>query len=316
MIAQDSFIGIDVSKHRFDLHVHPAGAAFSVANETQAVAALVRQLRRAQPRAIALEASGGYEKALAKRLGAAGLKVYVLDPAQVRAFARAMKTRAKTDRIDAAMIARYLEASVARLVPYQPDPTAEKLAALLAYRRKLVAEMASLKGYLDTLEVAAVRRMVEASITTLKANVAELNRSIRQTLAATPAMAARDKRLSAVPGVGPVLAATLIAELPELGRIGPKRIASLVGVAPHARQSGKRDWRGKCSGGRRQIRDVLYMATLSAIAAKAPHLEPFYRRLRQNGKPHKPAITAAMRKFMTILNAIVRDDAPFKTANP
>lgn len=307
MIQHRNFVGIDVSKNRFDVYLHPSSEALAVANEEHALAALVRRLRQLKPVAIGLEASGGYEKALAGRLHAAGFAVYVVGPAQVRAFARAMKRHAKTDPIDAAMIARYLEAALDRLVAYAPDPQCEGLRELIAHRRRLVAERSALKGQLDTISEPTVRHMIAERLAGLALDILALDRAIRRTVTSDEVMNRRFVLLGKVTGVGPVLASTLIADLPELGRISAKRIASLVGVAPHARQSGRSDRRGRCIGGRRQVRDVLYMAALSAIKAKAPLLEPFYRRLRQNGKTFKIAITAVMRKFITILNAIVRD---------
>ncbi|MGH6753949.1 MAG: IS110 family transposase [Bradyrhizobium sp.] len=316
MIPDRVFVGIDVSKNRFDVHFHPGGERLAVPNEAAAVAALARRLRSMRPVAIGLEASGGYERGLARRLHAAGLAVYVLAPAAVRHFARALRRPAKTDPIDAAMIARYLELAVDELSPYAPDPRIERLDALVTHRRRLAGEASTLRGQMDTIDEPTVCRMIKARLATLRMGMLTLDKAIRQTIAECPAMTALFKTLVAVKGVGPVLAATLIAGLPELGRIGAKAVASLVGVAPHARQSGATDRHGRCSGGRAPIRAVLYMAVLSAIKAKAPHIEPFYQRLRQNGKPFKLAITAAMRKFITILNAIVRDAASFQIQAP
>lgn len=307
MIHDRMFVGIDVSKNRFDVHWRPSGERLTVANEAAAMGALVRRLVSMQPVAIGLEASGGYERALAKRLHAAGLAVYVLAPAAVRHFARALRRPAKTDPIDAAMIAHYLELALDDLPPYAPDPRIERLDALVTHRRRLAEEMSTLKGQLDTIDEPTVCRMIKARLATLRTGMLTLEKVIGQTIAECPALSALFKTLVAVKGVGPVLAATLIAELPELGHIGARAVASLVGVAPHARQSGTTNRHGQCSGGRAQIRAVLYMAVLSAIKAKAPQIEPFYQRLRQSGKPFKLAITAAMRKFITILNAIVRD---------
>lgn len=307
MIHPPMFVGIDVAKQRFDVHLHPSGERLTVANEAAAVTELVRRLKRLKPVAIGLEASGGYERVLAKRLHAAGLKVYVVAPAAVRHFARAMKRPAKTDPIDAAMIARYLELTWEGLPAYAPDSRIEKLDALVTHRRRLAGELSMLKGQLDTIDEPTVCRMIRQRMASLRMGMLTLEKLIGQTIAQCPALHERFRMLIAVKGVGPILAATLIAELPELGRIGAKQVASLVGVAPHARQSGATDRHGQCRGGRAQIRAVLYMAVLSAIKAKAPQIEPFYQRLRQAGKPAKLAMTAAMRKLITILNAIVRD---------
>ncbi len=312
MIHERMFVGIDVSKARFDVRLHLSGERLTALNEPAAVKSLVRRLKQLKPLAIGLEASGGYERALAKRLSAAGLKVYVVAPAAVRHFARAMKRAAKTDPIDAAMIARYLELTWEGLPTYAPDPRVEKLDALVTHRRRMAAELSMLKGQLDTIDEPTVCRMIRQRMASLRMGMLTLEKLIRQRVAESADLNARFETLTAVKGVGPILAATLIAELPELGRISAKAVASLVGVAPHARQSGATDRHGQCSGGRSQIRAVLYMAVLSAIKAKAPQIAPFYQRLREAGKPAKLAMTAAMRKLITILNAIVRDAEALK----
>ena len=312
MITELQYVGIDVSKLRLDVHVHPPGEAFSSGNCRTGLLTLIAQLRHRNIAAVGLEASGGYEREAANLLVQAGFTVHILDPAQVRAFARSMKTRAKTDPIDAAMIARYVAAAHDVLIVHRPDAGLESVAVLNMYRRKLVEERNGLRSLLETMTEPMVRRSLDRRMTVIGRELLVLEREIKTRLAASPSLAARSCLLRAVPGVGPVLTATLIAELPELGHIGAKRIASLAGVAPHARQSGQTDRGGKCSGGRKPVRDVLYMATLSAIKAKMPHLEPFYSRLRKAGKPFKKALVAAMRKFLTIINAIVRDNAAFK----
>jgi len=311
------FVGIDVSKACLDVHCHPDGAVFSVPNDA---AGHLELLRRVNGRAdagtlrIGLEASGGYEKAVAHCLAKAGVTVHVLDPAQVRAFARALRRRAKTDAIDAAMISRCTEAALKELHPHVPEIEREELAQLASYRRKLVAERSALKGYLDTITAASVRGMVQRQLASLALRIAALDKAIAAAIKTNDALARQADLMRSAPGVGPVLAATLIAELPELGTLDRRKIASLVGVAPHSRQSGTMDRGGRCSGGRRQVRNVLYMAALSAIKAKAPALTPFYQRMRKAGKPFKPAMVATMRKMITILNAMMRDQKPFATA--
>jgi transposase len=308
MLAQVQFVGIDVSKDRLDVHLHPAGEAFSVGNGSAGLKSLGRRLYKLQIAAIGLEASGGYEKQAADHLVAAGFRVHVLEPSQVRALARAMKKRAKTDAIDAAMIARYLALAGDGLAPHQPDPARERIKDLEHYRRMLQEEDKALKSLLDTVREATVRRLIARRRASILAEIKTLAAAIRSEIAADPALARLAARLMGVAGVGPVFTATLIANLRELGRISAKKLASLVGVAPHARQSGKSTLSGKCGGGRKPVRDVAYMATLSAIKARTPHLYPFYKRLREAGKPFKVALVATIRKFLTILNAIVRDD--------
>lgn len=312
MIQETTFVGIDVAKARLDVFIGASGRSVAVDNTPKAIAGLIRHVRHLQashgPVRVGLEASGGYERALITRLHAAGLTVYLLDPAQVRAFARAMKQHAKTDRIDAIMIAGYLQAAIGRLTPLSPDPARRRLAQLLAHRRRLVTEAATTKGQIDLIDEPVVRRMMAARLRSLAQAILVLDKTIRQRIAESATLARKAALLTRVKGVGPVLTATLLADLPELGTITAKAAAALVGVAPHARQSGTRNRPGRCSGGRKQVRDVLYMAALSAIKANDRDLDPFYRRLRHAGKPFKVAIIAAMRKLITKLNAILRDD--------
>jgi transposase len=310
MTQERVFVGIDVAKARLDVHLHPAGEAFSVSNDKAGMRALRKHLGK-RDAAVALEASGGYEKAAARHLMKAGFAVYVLGPAQVRAFARGLKRHAKTDLLDAAMIARCLAATIEDAIAYHPDPLAERLAELVGFRSKLVAESAALKGYRDTIEEPIVQRMVDRRLAGLKLGVARLDKEIAALIAGSKRLIDRFRLLVAVPGVGPVLASTLLALLPELGRISAKAVAALVGVAPFNRQSGRRERGGRCRGGRSHIRKVLYMATISAIRASNPRIAPFYEHLRRAGKPAKLAIVAAMRKLITILNAIARDQTPW-----
>lgn len=314
MISQGTIAGIDISKDRLDVFVAGVSQTVRASNTPAGIAGLIRALRRWQVATVGLEASGGYERQAARQLSEAGFVVFLLDPAQVRAFARAMKTRAKTDPIDARMIAGYVAAAGDRLVPYRCEPERERLGALAALRRQLVGDVNKHKSLLDVAHEPLVRRLLTRRLNRLKADIALIEQAIKSHIAASPALRARYAQLKATPGVGPVLAAMLLSDLPELGRINAKQIASLVGLAPHARQSGRTDRGGRCSGGRTQIRNVLYMATLSALKARLPHLFGFYDRLRTSGKPFKPAIVATMRKFITILNAIVRDDTTFRRA--
>jgi transposase len=311
MIADLQYVGIDVSKLRLDVHIHPHSEVISLDNYPDGHGKLITKLKRFKIAAVGLEASGGYERQAADTLAEAGFTVYVLDPAQVRAFARSMKARAKTDALDAAMIARYLAAAQDILTAHKPDPLRRRLAELNAYRRKLIAERNGLVALLDTTHEPLVKRLMSKRLGAIKREIATLEDEIRKQIASQPHLAERFAKLQSLPGVGPVLATTLITELPELGHIGAKRIASLAGVAPHARQSGQTDRGGRCSGGRKTIRDVLYMATLSALKARMPHLYPSYNRLRSSGKPFKKALVACMRKFLTIINAIIRDNAQF-----
>jgi len=313
MIHAEVIIGIDISKARLDIHARPAGQCWSIENGRAGIAALMGRLAKLKPVAIGMEASGGYEQPLARALHAAGFDVHILAPARVRAFARAIGQSAKTDALDAAMIARCLEASRDRLEPYAPDPARERLSALGAHRRRLIAERGGLTSQLDTIDETIVRRMIQARIRSIALSLICLDKAAATLLAAEPSLKRRVDRLRQVKGVGPVLAGTLVADMAELGRISAKAAAALIGVAPHARQSGASKRPGRCAGGRKTLRDILYMATLSAINARDPVLATFYKRLREKGKPFKLALVATMRKMITILNAIARDDPAFQT---
>jgi transposase len=286
------------------MFMSPHGPVLSLPNTRPGIAGLIGQLRALGVQRVGLEASGGYERVAARGLSQAGFATHVVPPARVRALARALGSHAKTDPIDAAMIARYLLLAPTRKV-HQPDPARERLDELAGLRRQLVAERRTLVCRLDIASDRLVRRMLARMQATIVANIARLDGEIASHIRSTH-LKARYDILIAIPGVGPVLAAILLCDLPELGQANPKQVASLVGVAPHARQSGRTTRPGRCTGGRASVRNVLYMATLSALKARVPALRPFYDRLRAAGKPFKLAITAAMRKFITILNAIVR----------
>lgn len=311
MIVEDVYIGIDASKLRFDGYIHPCGKRLVGGSSPKEIATLTRQIAAQKPVAVALEASGGYERKLADSLHNAGLEVHILPPARVRGYARAIGQTAKTDAIDAAMIAQYLAATHHRLKPYAPDPNRAKLSALAAHRRRLLAEKSGLVSQLDTIDEPIVRQMIEARRIKIVEDVKALDKAVRDLLAATPRLQQRHKRLRQMAGVGPILATTLLADMPELGQVSPKVAAALIGVAPHARQSGASTRPGRCAGGRKHLRDIAYMGVLAAIKAKDPILEPFYARLRSKGKPFKLAIVATMRKLITILNAIARSDPAF-----
>ena len=312
MIHDTLFVGIDVSKHHFDVHIHPAGKSLRCGTSSDEIAQLVQRIAELGPVSVGLEASGGYEGRLADSLHAAGLEVHVVAPARVRGFARAIGQLAKTDRIDAAMIARYLMAVRAELAPYAPDPARRRLRAISAHRRRLVAERSGLVSQLDTIDEPLVRDLIETRLTTIADDIATLEAAIADLLARTPALRQCHARLRQVTGVGPVLATALVADMPELGQVSAKVAAALVGVAPYARQSGKSDRNGRCAGGRKHLRDIAYMAVLSAIKGKDPVLAGFYQRLRARGKPFKLAMIATVRKLITILNAIARTDLAFQ----
>lgn len=311
MIHDLSFVGIDVSKHHFDVHIHPAGESLRCGTSSDAIAQLVRRIAGLGPVAVGLEASGGYESRLADSLHAAGVEAHVVAPARVRSFARGIGQLAKTDRIDAAMIARYLVAVRADLTPYAPDRDRRRLSAISAHRRRLLAEKSGLISQLDTIDEPLVRSMIETRLATIAQDIATLDAAITDLLAKVARLRQCHARLRKVTGVGPVLATALLADMPELGKVSAKVAAALVGVAPYARQSGTCERNGRCAGGRKHLRDIAYMAVLSAVKVKDPVLAGFYQGLRARGKPFKLAMVATMRKLITILNAIARSDPAF-----
>lgn len=301
MIHDIAVVGIDVSKQYFDIHIHPTGKSFRCGSSPDEIAQLARRLRELGPVAVGLEASGGYESRLADGLHAAGLEVYVVAPARVRGFARAI-----------GQLARYLMAVRSNLTPHAPDPSCRRLSAIGAHRRRLLAEKSGLVSQLDTIDEPLVRDLIEERLRTIAQDIATLDAAIGDVLAQTPRLRKSHARLRQVTGVGPVLATALLADMPELGKVSSKVAAALLGVAPYARQSGASDRNGRCAGGRKHLRDIAYMAVLSAIKVRDPVLGDFYQRLRTRGKPFKLAMIATVRKLITILNAIARSDPAFQ----
>jgi transposase len=295
--------GIDVSKASLDVALSPSEERWSVANDAAGVGALVPRLQALRPALVVLEATGGYERAVVAALAAAGLPVVVANPRQIRAFARAVGQLAKTDRLDAAMLARF-GAQVRPTPRALPDAQAQALDALLTRRRQLIEMLTAEKNRLAAA-VPAVRRGITQHIRWLERQLDDVDGELGALIEASPLWRAQDDLLQSVPGVGPVLSRTLLGELPELGRLTHKQIAALVGVAPMARDSGA--WRGRrgVTGGRAPVRTALYMAAVTA-AQHNPTIRVFYRRLRAAGKPAKVALTACMRKLLTILNAMMR----------
>lgn len=306
-------VGIDVAKRRLDVAVLNAELPEDgYANDAAGHEVLVAALAALEPALVLMEASGGYEAALACELVAAGLAVAVVNPRQARDFARAMGRLAKSDRLDAAVLAELAAVLVRRddLARFlRPPAEAERLdlEALVARRRQLVTMLTAERQRL-ALARPAVRPSIEALIDALRAQIDELDGEMRTQIAA------HHRELGALlqsaKGIGPVASATIIAELPELGRLDRRQIAALVGVAPYARESGV--WRGRrrIAGGRGQLRRTLYMATLTATRHN-PVIRAFYERLLAAGKLKKVALVACIRKLLTILNAMVRDGHPF-----
>ena len=305
------YVGIDVSKDRLDVHVRPSGEAFAVARDGEGLAALLERLRPLAPSLVAVEATGGFEVVVAAAVGGAGLPLAVVNPAQVRYYAHALGKRAKTDKVDAEVIARFAEATKPEPRPL-PDEAMRLLADLVVRRRQIVVMMVAERQRATRLPK-RLKKSCERVIRVLEKELAELDHEIDTTVRGTPAWRAKEDLLASVPGVGSVVARTLIAELPELGTLDRRRIASLVGVAPYTRQSGQ--WRGKSfiGGGRSSVRAALFVAAMAAVRHN-PAIRAFRQRLLAAGKPKMLAMVACMRKLLTILNAVLRDQKPWQSA--
>ena len=300
----DVYVGIDVSKERLDIAVRPTGESWHVPNDEEGIDELVGRLRATGPSLVVLEASGGYERQVVAALVAVQLPVVVVNPRQAREFARATGKLAKTDSLDAQVLAHFAEA-VRPEVRSVPDEQAQELSVILSRRRQVVGMLVAEKNRVQTA-VSPVRERIEAHIAFLQAELSDLDGELERAIRNSPVWREQDRLLRSVPGVGPVLSRTLLAELPQLGTLSHKQLAALVGVAPLNRDSGK--LRGKRSvwGGRGRIRAVLYMGTIAATRFN-PVIREFYQRLLEKGKPKKVAITACMRKLLTILNSMLRD---------
>jgi transposase len=306
------FVGIDVSKGSLDVHILPENTAFSVPRTPAGLDDLVGQLQRRGPELIVLEATGGFEVMVAAGLAAAQLPLAVVNPAQVRAFARALGRLAKTDRLDAEVIALFAE----RVRP-EPRPIADEqssqLAELITRRRQLVEMIGMEANRRQQARHPRILRGIDYTMQALQAALTELDHDIDELIRRTPAWRENDDLLQSVPGVGPVTSRTLLAELPELGKLTRRRLAALVGVAPINRDSGQHRGVRAIHGGRSDVRNVLYMATIVAIRWNEA-IRAVYQRLRERGRPFKVAVIAASRKLLTILNAIIRDQRPWQSA--
>jgi transposase len=308
MIDMPCFIGIDVAKAQLDIAIRPSGERWAVPNDASGVTTLVDRVQTLRPTLIVLEATGGLERAVASALATAGLPVVVVNPRQVRDFARATGQLAKTDALDARALAHF--ADVIRPTPRPlPDAQTQELRALLGRRQQLVAmrtaeqhRLAGTSGRLQT--------DITAHIAWLNERLARLDNDLETLLRASPLWRENDDLLQSAPGIGPVCARTLLLELPELGTLTRQKIATLVGVAPRNCDSGTLRGRRTIWGGRAHVRTVLYMGTLVATRYN-PRIKAFYERLLAAGKVKKVALTACMRKFLTILNAMLKHRTPW-----
>jgi transposase len=307
---RSTYVGIDVCKARLDVALLPSGESFVVGNDQEGFDELLGRLREPRPALVVLEASGGFERPVAAALAASGIAVAVLHPRQTRDFARATGKLAKTDALDARALARFAEA--VRPTPRTlPDAEAGEFRSILARRKQIIQMMTAEKNRLGAPTSEAVGRRIEAHLRWLEKELSRTDRDLDETLENSPTLKENEALLRSVPGVGPVLCRTLLAELPELGSLTPRELSALVGVAPLNRDSGTLRGRRSVWGGRARVREALYMGALIASRFN-PAIKEFYERLVGAGKPKKVALVACMRKLLTILNALMRDRTPWR----
>lgn len=309
MANGEVMVGVDVSLARLDVAQWPSGESFSIRNDAAGVEQLLARMLELRPRAVVVESSGGPETLLVSELCAAEVAVAVVNPRQVREFARSLGQLAKTDRLDALVLAQFghFAHNSGRLMLTQlPSEAEAELKALVRRRRQIIAMLVAETNRRRQAQTKTVKRSIVATVRSLKRSLAELEAQLRETVKHSPAQQHKAVILQQVPGIGPRLAHSLIAEVPELGQLGRRQIASLIGVAPHAHESGKFKGRRMIWGGRAAVRTTLYMAMLSASRCN-PVVAPFYRRLVDRGKSKKLAYIACARKLLVILNAMFRD---------
>lgn len=314
MDQEKVYVGIDVAKANMDVAIYPSGQQWSFSNDDKGINQAVTRLRELSPELIVMEATGDIELPLTAALTVAGLPMVVVNPRQVRNFARAMGRLSKTDTIDAQVMA-YFAATVQPKPRPMPDAQTQELSAILARRRQVIEMIVAERNRLGIANE-AVRESIQDHIAWLEKELADVDNNLTRIIQESPLWKEKDELLRSVPGVGPVLSVTLLADLPELGTLNRRQIAALVGVAPLNRDSGT--FRGKRSvwGGRAKVRAVLYMATLVATRHNAV-IRAFYQRLYAAGKEKKVALTACMRKLLTILNAVIRSRSPWRyTSSP
>jgi transposase len=309
MSSPTLFVGIDVAKDTLDVAVRPTAETWQVANEAAGISVLVAQLGSMAPALVVLEATGGFEGPLLAALAVAAVPVVRVNPRQVRAFAQAIGLLAKTDRIDARVLAHFAEA--VKPVPRAlPDAATQELRALLLRRRQVVEMLTAERNRLGTVPP-RIHQAIRQHISWLEGELTSLDDDLTQAIQRSAVGQATEAILQSIPGVGPVLSRTLLGQVPELGTLGPKQVAALVGVAPFNRDSGTMRGRRKVWGGRAEVRAVLYMSTLVATRYN-PVIKAFYARLLAAGKLKKVALTACMHKLLLIMNAMVRDRTPWQ----
>jgi transposase len=301
-----SFIGIDVSKKMLEVAVHDRETNFHCANLDSAFPTLIADLIALGPVLIVLEATGGYETAVTKALHRAGLPVVIVNPRQVRHFAKAVGQLAKTDRLDARVLAHFAAVIRPPLRPLKSEET-QQLDALLSRRRQLVEMMAAEKNRRRTNASPEIQEEIDEHIHWLKDRIKALDKQVAQQCKRSPAWQRKSEVLLSVPGIGPVVSLACLAELPELGTLNRQQISTLVGVAPLNCDSGKHRGSRHIFGGRAYLRSLLYMAAMAGVRCN-PVLQEFYQRLLTRGKPFKVALIACVRKLLSIINVMVREN--------
>jgi transposase len=310
--AAPAFVGIDVSKDRLDVHLRPSGRAFAVPRDGVGLERLAAELRALAPALVVLEATGGFEVTVAAALAGAGLPLAVVNPRQIRDFARATGRLAKTDRLDAAAIALFAE----RIRP-EPRPVpgedAQALAELVARRRQIIDMIGMEQNRRRQARSPKVRRTIEATLDMPQTQLTALDGDIDGAVRGCPAWREAEDLLRSVPGVGDVTARTLLAELPELGHLDRRAIAALVGVAPINRDSGQMRGHRAIAGGRTSVRNLLFMTTLAAVRWN-PVIKAHYQQMTARGRPKKVALIACLRRLLGMLNAILKSRSPWRHA--
>jgi transposase len=303
------FVGIDVSKERLDLALEGEPRSWSLNNDEEGLCQVAEQLGEVQPSLVVVESTGGLERALISELCAAHIPVALVNPGRVREFAKSLGLLAKTDRLDAQLLARFGHA--AGLKPTRwPDPQVQRLSALMSRRRQLLQMQTMEKNHALSLPL-ELRAGLQEHLDWLAGQVQQLTEQIQQSIHETPQLRQKEQILRSAKGVGPITASILLSDLPELGQLDRKKIAALVGVAPFNQDSGRRRGPRRIKGGHASVRTVLYMAALVGSRCN-PVLKTFYQRLLASGKKKKVALVACMRKLLTILNAMLRDRTPWK----
>jgi transposase len=309
-VSPTSFVGIDISKEKFDFFIRPSALAGSFSYSPSDVAQFISQLSPLHIGLVVMEATGGYEKVLAATLSAAGFPVVIINPRQVRDFAKSTGRLAKTDPIDAAITAHFAEAVRPQLRPL-PDALAMALKELVARRDQLVQFRTAESNRLQIASSSKVKKSIQLSIKALQKNIDDIDQDIDDTISGSPIWKFKDEILQSMPSIGENTSHKLIATIPELGTLNRGQISALVGIAPFDDTSGKSSGLRHIRGGRPAARTALYMASLTAIRIN-PVIKAFYQRLRAKGKAFKVAMTACMRKLLTILNFMLKTRQPWK----